>query len=341
MGESEMKAVILRETGDAGNLWLEEVPTPTPRAGEIVVRLRAAALNHRDVWIRRGQYAGIRLPIILGSDGAGEVVEIGEGCDSSMLGKPVLIYPALNWGPDPRVFGHEFRILGMPDAGTYAERIRVPAANVFPIPPGYSYEEGAAFPLAALTAFRAVVTRAQLAKGEIMLITGIGGGVSLFALQIAKALGASVYVTSGSEVKRARALQMGAAGGANYHDTDWGDQILQMTGGSGPDVALDSVGGSTFDQVIDLVKPGGRIVTYGATTGPAPQIQVRRIFWKQLNILGSTMGTPQEFELVLQLFTEKNLRPVIDEVFPLAEVSAAHLKMEKAEQFGKIVLHID
>ena len=336
-----MKAVILRETGDAGNLRLEEVPSPAPRAGEVVVHLRAAALNHRDVWIRRGLYAGIRLPVILGSDGAGEVDELGEGCDPSMLGKPVLIYPVFNWGSDPRVFEREFRILGMPDDGTYAERIRVPAANVCSIPPGYSYMEAAPFPLAALTAFRAVVTRAQLTKGESVLITGIGGGVSLFALQIAKALGADVYVTSGNKAKLERALQMGAAGGANYRDADWGDQILRMTGGSGPDVAIDSVGGSTFDQLIDLIRPGGRIVTYGATTGPTPQIQVRRIFWKQINILGSTMGTPREFQLVLQLFAEIGLRPVIDEVFQLRDASAAHLKMERAEQFGKIGLHID
>jgi NADPH:quinone reductase-like Zn-dependent oxidoreductase len=252
-----------------------------------------------------------------------------------------LIYPALNWGPDSRVFGHEFRILGMPDWGTYAERIRIPADNVYPIPPEYSYEEAAAFPLAALTAYRALVSRARLQKEETVLITGIGGGVSLFALQIAIALGATAYVTSGSDMKLEKALQIGAAGGANYHSPDWAGKILQMTGGSGPDVVIDSIGGSTFDQTIDVVKPGGRIVTYGSTTGPTPQLQVRRIFWKQLDILGSTMGTPGEFRQVLQLFEHTSTHPILDRIFPLEEASAAHQRMERAEQFGRIVLRID
>lgn len=336
-----MKAVLLHKTGDPGELRLEEIAAPVAGPREVVVRLRAAALNHRDVWIRRGQYAAIKLPAILGSDGAGEVCELGEGSDGSLLGKRVLIYPVLEWGSDPRIFGRKFRILGMPDEGTYAERIRVPSDNVFPIPPGLSFEEAAAFPLAALTAYRALVSRAQLQKGETVLITGIGGGVSLFALQIAKALGAIAYVTSGNDVKLEKALRIGAAGGANYRTAEWTGRILELTGGLGPDVGIDSVGGGTFDQVIDLVKPGGRLVTYGATAGPVPQLQLRRIFWKQLNILGSTMGTRQEFEQVLRLFQKTGTRPVIDQVFPLRETLAAHLRMEKAEQFGKIVLRID
>lgn len=336
-----MKAIVLHKTGDSGNLQLEEVADPVPGPQEVVVRLRAAALNHRDVWIRRGQYAGIKLPAILGSDGAGEVSELGEGCDSALLGKQVLIYPALNWGQNPRVFGHEFRILGMPDWGTYAERICIPAENLYPIPTGYSYEEAASFPLAALTAYRALVSRIQLQKGETVLITGIGGGVSQFALQIATALGATAYVTSGSDLKLERALQNGAAGGANYGSPDWAGKILEMTGGVGTDVVIDSVGGSTFDQVIDLVKPGGRIVTYGSTSGPTPQLQVRRVFWKQLDILGSTMGMPEEFSRVLRLFQNTGTHPILDQTFPLQEAASAHQRMEKAEQFGKIVLRID
>lgn len=336
-----MKAVRLYETGEPGNLQWGEVPDPVAGTQEVVVRLRAAALNHRDVWIRRGQYAGIRLPAILGSDGAGEVCELGTDCDKSLLGKRVLIYPALNWGTDSRVFGSEFRILGMPDDGTYAEQIRVPVHNVFLIPPGYSYEEAAAIPLAALTAFRALVSRAQLQKGETVLITGIGGGVSLFALQIAKALEAIPYVTSGSDSKLERAYRIGAAGGANYRTSDWAGEILKMTGGIGPDVVIDSVGGSTFDKVIELVRPGGRVVTYGSTTGAVPQLQVRRIFWKQLNILGSTMGTAQELEQVLRLFEQTGTRPVLDQMFPLKEAPAAHSRMQRAEQFGKILLRID
>jgi len=336
-----MKAIVLHETGDPGNLRLEEVAVPPPGPQEVVVRLRAAALNHRDVWIRRGLYAGIKLPAILGSDGAGDVSELGSGCDKTLLGKRVVIYPVLNWGSDSRIFGNEFRILGMPDRGTYAERIRIPADNVYPFPSEYSYEEAAAFPLAALTAYRALVSRVRLQKNETVLITGIGGGVSLFALQISIALGATAYVTSGSDLKLEKALQMGAAGGVNYRGPDWTAKILEMTHGSGPDLVIDSIGGSTFDQIIDVVKPGGRIVTYGSTTGATPQLQIRRIFWKQLDILGSTMGTAEEFRQVLRLFEDTRTHPVLDRIFPLEEASAAHQRMERGEQFGKIVLRID
>ncbi len=335
-----MKAVVLHETGEARELRWEEVSTPKPGPGEVVVRLRAAALNHRDIWIRRGQYAGIKLPVILGSDGAGEVAEVGPGCESSLLGKSVLIYPALNWGPDHRTFGPDFRILGMPDNGTYAEFVCIPKDNIYPIPTGWSFEEAAAFPLAALTAFRALVTRARLQKGETVLVTGIGGGVSVFALQIALNMETKVVVTSGSEAKLAQAVQMGAAGGVNYRESDWPRKVLECTGVPGPDVAIDSIGGSTFDQVIDIVRPGGRIVTYGSTTGPVPQLQVRRIFWKQLDLLGSTMETPSDFERVLELFRRADIHPVIDQSFALGDAPASHLRMEKAEQFGKIVLRI-
>ncbi|HVN82353.1 MAG TPA: zinc-binding dehydrogenase, partial [Terriglobia bacterium] len=171
--------------------------------------------------------------------------------------------------------------------------------------------------------------------------TGIGGGVSLFALQISIALGATAYVTSGSDLKLEKALRIGAAGGVNYRGPDWTAKILEMTHGSGPDVVIDSIGGSTFDQIIDVVKPGGRIVTYGSTTGATPQLQIRRIFWKQLDILGSTMGTAEEFRQVLRLFEDTRTHPVLDRIFPLEEASAAHQRMERGEQFGKIVLRID
>jgi len=335
-----MKAIVLRQLGEAENLRLEEVPDPQPGPQEVVVRLKAAALNHRDVWIRRGLYAGIKLPIILGSDGAGEVIAVGADADQSLVGRAVVINPSLDWGPDDRVFGPNYRILGLPDDGAYAELIKVPAGNVYPMPAGLSFEEAAAIPLAGLTAYRAVVTRARVQAGETVLVTGIGGGVSSFALQIAKHLGARVLVTSGSDAKIARAREIGADGGANYRAQDWGKQIVALADGKGPDVIIDSAGGETFEKAIEIVKPGGRIVTYGATTGAAKQIEVRRIFWKQINVLGSTMGTSQEFEAMLKLYGDGGLRPVIDRVFPLEEAAAAHRRMEEAEQFGKIVLRI-
>jgi zinc-binding alcohol dehydrogenase/oxidoreductase len=341
MEKPAMRAIILRDLGEAENLRIEELPDPKPGSHEVVVRLEAAALNHRDIWIRRGMYAGIKLPIVLGSDGTGKVAAVGEGVDRALIGQAVVINPSLDWGPDDRVQGPNYRILGLPDDGTYAQLVRVPAQNVHRRLEGLSVEEAAAIPLAGLTAYRALVTRAQVRSGETVLVTGIGGGVSSFALQIAKKLGARVFVTSGSDAKLARAQELGADGGANYHADDWAKQVTKLAGGEGPDVVIDSVGGATFVKAIELVRPGGRIVTYGATTGAAEKVEIRRIFWKQISILGSTMGTSREFQEMLTLFGPGGLRPVVDQVFPLADAAAAHRRMEEAEQFGKIVLRIE
>jgi zinc-binding alcohol dehydrogenase/oxidoreductase len=336
-----MRAIILRDLGEADNLRIEELPDPKPGPNEVVVRLQAAALNHRDVWIRRGQYAGIKLPIILGSDGSGNVSAVGEGVDRGLIGQAVIINPSLDWGPDDRMQGPNFRILGMPDDGTYAQLVKVPAQNVLPRPAGLSAEEAAALPLAGLTAYRAVVTRAQVQRGETVLVTGIGGGVATFALQIARQRGARVLVTSGSDAKLASAQKLGAEGGVNYRSADWAKDLNKLAGGEGPDVVVDSAGGPTFAKAVELVRPGGRIVTYGATTGAVEKLEVRRIFWKQISILGSSMGTGREFQEMLALFGPGGLRPVIDQVFPLAEAPAAHRRMEEAGQFGKIVLRIE
>lgn len=334
-----MRAVVLRELGDPEVLRLEEVPDPQPGPGEVLVRLEAAALNHRDVWIRKGQYAGIKVPIILGADGAGEVVAVGEGVDSSFMGWRVVINPALDWGKNPRVQGPNFRILGLPEDGTYAELVKVPASSVHPIPTGLSVEEAAAIPLAGLTAYRAVVTRGQVRPDETVLITGVGGGVATFALQIARFNGARVFVTSGMEAKLDRARALGAEGGVNYKDADWAQQLKDQMG-SAPDLIIDSVGGATFDTLLDLAAPGGRIVSYGATLGAVPNMAMRRVFWKQLTILGSTMGTDQEFADMLKLFDSGAIAPVVDQTFPLADAAAAHRRMEESGQFGKIVLRI-
>src|SRR5215813_6247658 len=336
-----MKAIVLRELGGPENLRLEEVADPQPNPHEVVIKLKAAALNHRDLFIRLGKYAGIKLPIILGSDGAGEVVAVGAEVDRSLIGQTVIINPSLDWGPNERVQGPAFRILGLPDDGTYAQLVKVPAINVHPKPAAWSFEEAAAIPLAGLTAYRAVVTRAQVQKGETVLVTGIGGGVSSFALQIAKARGARVFVTSGSDAKLDQARALGAAGGVNYRNGNWVKEIAALTADTGVDVVIESGGGETFAQTLEVIKPGGRIVTYGATTGAAKQIEVRRIFWKQVNIFGSTMGTPREFGEMVELFGNHELRPVVNEVLPLAEAATAHRHMEDAGRFGKIVLRID
>ncbi len=335
-----MKAIVLRELGEPENLKLEELEGPMPGPGEVVVRLEAAALNHRDVWIRRGRYAGIRLPIILGSDGAGTVSEVGPKVDPSLKGRPVVINPGLQWGSDPSVQSTDFKILGLPDNGTYAEEVVVPAENVVRKPEALSFEEAAAIPLAALTAYRAVVTRAAVRPGETVLVTGIGGGVAAFILQMCLLRGAQVLVTSGSEAKLEKARAMGAKGGAHHGMPSWVKHIQDETSGKGPDVIIDSIGGEMFERSLELVRPGGRIITFGATTGAARAIEVRRIFWKQLSILGSTMGTPEEFASALAFYATGSVKPVIDSEFPLADAPAAHRRMEQAEQFGKIILRI-
>lgn len=335
-----MKAIVLRAVGGPEALRIEEVADPSPGPGEVVVRLKAAALNHRDVWIRKGLYGGITFPAILGSDGAGDVASVGPGVDPTLVGRSVLIDPGLDWGDDPRVQGAKFRVLGMPDDGTYAQLIKVPAANVLDRPPGLSDAEAAAIPLAGLTAYRALVTRARIQPGETVLVTGIGGGVSAFALQIAKALGARVFVTSGSDHKLELAAKLGADGGVNYKSGDWAKAIVKMTDGEGPHVVIDSVGGDTFAKLLGVVRRGGRIVTYGATTGPVEKYELTRLFWKQVDVLGSTMGTPDEFAVMVGLVARSGLKPAVDRIYPLAEAGEAQRRMEEAGQFGKIVLDV-
>src|SRR5215813_13596745 len=231
-----MKAIVLRELGGPENLRLEEVADPQPSPNDVVIKLKAAAINHRDLFIRLGKYAGIKLPIILGSDGAGEVVAVGAEVDQSLIGQPVIINPSLDWGDDERAQGPAFRILGLPDDGTYAQLVKIPATNVHPKPAALSFEEAAAIPLAGLTAYRAVVTRAQVKAGETVVVTGIGGGVATFALQFCKHLGARVLVTSGSDEKIERAKKLGADGGVNYKTDGWAKQLIALNNGNGPDV---------------------------------------------------------------------------------------------------------
>ena len=333
-----MRAIVLNALGDADHLRIEERPDPHAGPGEVVIRLHAAALNRRDVWIRKGQYAGIKLPIILGSDGAGQVIEVGDGVVPSWAGRDVVIDPSLNWGPDERAQGGSFNILGLPVDGTYAEMVRVPLANVHPKPSHLSWEEAAAVPLASVTAYRALVIRARVQAGETVLVTGIGGGVATTALMIAKHLGATVYVTSGSDAKLEAARRHGALGGVNHRKDDWTKTLISEIG-SRPDVIIDGAGGETFNKALDALKPGGRLVSYGSTLGAAQNVEIRRIFWKQLNVLGSTMGSPSDFPAMLKLY-EAGLRPIIDKVFPLEQASDAHIRMEAGDQFGKIVLRI-
>ena len=333
-----MRAIVLRALGEPDVLRLEDTPDPRPEPGEALVRLRAAALNHRDVFIRKGQYAGIALPVILGSDGAGEVVETGAGIDTTWRGREVIINPSSNWGDDERAQDASFQILGLPRDGTYAELVSVPVEQLHVKPGHLSFQEAAAIPLASLTAYRALVSRAHVAAGETVVVTGIGGGVATCALLIGTRLGAKVYVTSGSDAKLDAARTHGAVGGINHHDPDWPKALIAQIGGR-PDVVIDGAGGETFNKALDVLAPGGRLVSYGATLGAVPTVEVRRIFWKQLNVLGTTMGTRRDFTAMLQLYAD-GLRPIVDQTMPLDQAADAHRRMEAGLQFGKIVLTI-
>ncbi len=304
-----------------------EAPQPTAPAGEVMVDIAAAALNHRDVWITKGQYPGIKYPTILGSDGAGRIGD-----------REVIINPSFDWGDNPAVQSAEYHILGLPRDGTFAEQVVVPADKVYDKPAHLTMPQAAALPLAGLTAYRALFTRAQVRAGERVLISGVGGGVALFACQFALAAGAEVYVTSSSEEKIAKAVALGAQGGANYRTEDWAKTLGKETGGF--DVIIDSAGGDGFKNLIRLCRPGARIAFYGGTRGKFPALSPQVLFWKQVSILGSTMGNDAEFAAMVDLVREKEIVPVVDSTYALADGQAAFDRMDQGLQFGKIILTV-
>jgi NADPH:quinone reductase-like Zn-dependent oxidoreductase len=319
-----VKAVRIHEDGGPEVLRYEDVPDPEPREGEVLIQLRAAALNHLDVWIRKG-LPSVPKPRILGADGAGIRVDTGER---------VVINPGLDHG------GGKIAVVGEHMDGTCAELIAIPAENVYPIPDGLSFEEAAAFPLVFETAYRMLVTKARLEPGEWVLIWGIGSGVSTAALAIAKALGARTIVTSSSDEKLARARELGADETVNHASEDVAARVKELTDGAGADVVVDHVGEATWKHTLNAARQEGRIVVCGATSGPNPPAALHRVWWKQLAILGSTMGTRADFEGAYALIAGGRARPVVDEVFPLAEIRAAHERLEAGAQLGKIVLSI-
>jgi zinc-binding alcohol dehydrogenase/oxidoreductase len=317
-------------------LKIREQSPSSPKAGEVTVRLKAAALNHRDLWIQKGQYANVKFPLVPGSDGAGVVEQVGGGVDPKLVGASVIINPALDWGDSPEAMGKDFRILGLPEQGTFAEWIKVPAANLAPMPAHLGFEEAAALPLAGLTAWRALFTRGRLQAGEKVLITGIGGGVALFLLRFALAAEARVWVTSGSPDKLQRAKAIGALGGANYRDEKWAESLAAEAGQF--DLIVDSAGGPGFAHLCDLARPGGRLVFFGATAGNPPELPLRKVFWRQLNLLGTTMGSPQDFAAMVAFVAERGLRPVIDGSYAFDQADEALRRMDAGGQFGKLVI---
>jgi NADPH:quinone reductase-like Zn-dependent oxidoreductase len=311
---------------EGGALAYETVPDPEPQAGEALVELRCAGLNRRDVLVTRGVYP-FPLPLIPGSDGAGVRRDTGA---------EVAIYPALGWRAGDAFPGDDFQILGGPRDGTYAELVALPVANLVPKPPGFSWEEAAAFPLAALTAYRALFTRGGLRQGETVLVLGAGSGVSTFAVQLASQVGARVLVTSSSDEKIERSLALGAAGGVNYATTsEWPAAVKEL---GGADLVLDAIG-STWQQSLECLRGrGGRVVVFGATGGADVALQVRPLYFGQQSVIGTMMGGPDDFAGLLRMIERESWRPVIDSVHPLADAAAALERMDSGAQFGKLVL---
>jgi len=328
-----VKAVRIHEDGGPEVLVLEEVPDPEPARGEVLVRLRASALNHLDVWVRKG-LPSVPKPRILGADGAGVVEALGQDVEDFEPGQAVVLNPGIE-AADGTI-----HVLGEHGDGTNAELIAVPATNVYPIPDGLSFEEAAAFPLVFVTAYRMLVTRAALREGEWVFLWGIGSGVSTAGLAIAKALGARTIVTSSSDEKLARARELGADWTVNHVDGDVKAAVKEATGGRGADIVIEHVGEATWRTSLDVAAREGRIAVCGATSGPNPPAALHRIWWKQLTILGSRMGTRADFEAAYELIAAGRARPVVDEILPLAEIRAAHERLEAGEQLGKIVLRI-
>ncbi|MFN8578143.1 MAG: zinc-binding dehydrogenase [Candidatus Sericytochromatia bacterium] len=327
-----MKAVVLEEKN--APFIIKEVDKPNINDDEVLIKIKSAAFNHRDIWIQKGMYAGLKYPCILGSDGAGIVEEIGKNVNKNLLNKEVIINPSLDWGNNEKFQNKDFKVLGLPDDGTFAEYIKISSTKVFEKPEYLNFEQAASLPLAGLTAYRAIFSRANLEKNDKVLITGIGGGVALFAFQFALALGCEVYVTSGSDEKIQKALSLGAKSGVNYNTENW-DKQLNMTF----DVIVDSAGGDGFSKLIDLASYGARIVFFGGTKGVIKKINTQKVFWKQLSILGSTMGSDKEFLDMMNFINQYKIQPVIDKVFNYKDVKEASERMANSNQFGKIVLN--
>lgn len=336
-----MKAAILESPKSP--LVIREAEKPDPGPGEVLVKIHNAALNHRDVWIQKGLYPNINTPIILGSDGAGVVAELGEGMAEYWLDKEVIINPSQHWGNNPAFYGDDFTILGLPENGTFAEYISIGHHYLVHKPKHLSMVQAAGLPLAGLTAWRALMTRGGFKPGNRVLVSGAGGGVALFVIQFAVAAGAEVWVTSSSDSKIRKAINLGVKGGTNYKEPDWHRDLLSKANAPKTgyfDTIIDGAGGSGFARLIDVAAPGGTICFYGGTAGNITDVMPSKVFFKQLNIHGTTMGTPLEFEEMIRFVEEKEIMPLVDEVFKLENTEQALRHMDSGEQFGKIVLQV-
>ena len=296
-----------------------------------MIKLAASALNRRDQWIREGMYPGIQFGTVLGSDGCGEVME----GPAEWVGKEVIMNPNVGWGDNPEVQAASYSVLGMPTNGTLSEYMSIPTDRLQHKPDHLTREEAAALPLAGLTAYRAAICKGLAAKGKRILVTGAGGGVSQFAIDFSLAAGAEVFVTSGDDTKIERVVARGVTDGYNYKNDQW---AKEATKAGGFDAIVDSAGGNQLNSYIKLVKPGGRIVMYGSTTGHPEKTDVFRLFWSQAQIMGSTMGNDQEFEEMIQWTAKHQIKPTIDKTFEASEHLRAFDRFKEPDHFGKIVV---
>ncbi|HET9461956.1 MAG TPA: zinc-binding dehydrogenase [Gaiellaceae bacterium] len=327
-----MKAVRIHEDGGPDVLHYEDVPDPAPGPGEVLVSLRAAGINHLDVWVRKGMPSAPK-PRILGADGAGVVVALGDGVDTFAVGDRVVVNPGI-------VHNGRITVIGEHTDGTYCELKTIPAAQLYPLVNELSFEEGAAFPLVFETAYRMLVTKAAVREGEWVLIWGIGGGVALAAFEICRALGARTIVTSSSTGKLERARELGADVTVSHSEEDVVAAVKEATGGGGANVVVETVGEATWERTLAAASQEGRVVVCGATSGHSPPARLYRLWWKQLVIYGSTMGLPSDFEGAYELIRAGRARVHVDSVYPLAEAAQAHVRLESGAQFGKVVLRI-
>lgn len=347
MAAATMDAVVLREHGEADVLQLERLPVPEPGPGQVRVAVEAVAVNHLDIWVRRGGPAfHLTYPHLLGADIAGVVDAFGPGAegDGFAVGDKVVVNPGVSCGRCRQCLSGadnlcaRYRILGESTQGGYARYAVVPRQNLLPFPGDLSFEEASAVLLPFLTAWQMLVRKARVRPGELVLVQGAGSGVGVAAVQICKLLGARVLATAGTDDKLARARSLGADETINYRTSDFVAEVRARTGKRGVDVVFEHVGGETFARSIKITRNGGRIVTCGATSGFTPEVDLRHVFFRQIEILGSTMGSKGDLFEILEHVAAGRLRPVIHTVMPLAEAAAAHRLLEQRQAFGKVVL---
>ena len=338
-----MRAVVLKRIGKIedlkNNLVIEDSPKPVVGDADALINIKYAALNHRDLWIAKGMYRGIKLPVVLGSDCSGIIEDKGKNVNEFNIGDEVIVNPSLNWGVSELFKSNEFKILGLPDNGTLEEYISIDKSKVYKKPAHLNLMQASAIPLAGLSAYRAAVVKGDVSKEKKVLITGIGGGVSTFAFIFAVCFGAQIFVTSGDENKIKKAVGLGAKDGINYKNENWDKDLLEKNM-DGFDLIIDGTGGDTISKCLNVINPGGRIVNYGATAGNTDNFEIRKIFWKQAMLIGTTMGSDKDFLNMVRFINEKGIAPVVDKVYDIENICDAFDRMDKSEQLGKIIVKI-